>query len=143
MPAAPKPEPRPKKRLAFGRTLAAPTKPIAHMSPKRRAYLASPQHDRAYSEREAYCVGHALGAPGRCIGILTPHHTLKRSQAGGIEAAEQYPVVTVCAWLNGAFESDPEARKWGETHTFVRGGVQYRFIVRGVADADGGRADDE
>lgn len=114
-------------------TFTSVPKPMNVRSKKRQAYLASAEHDRAYSEREAYCVGHAVGAPGRCTGILTPHHTLPRSQAGGLERAEELaPVVTVCAWLNTWFQED--GREWAQTHTFVRGGVEYPFLVSLDAD---------
>lgn len=102
------------------------------VSPKRRAYNASEEHMEAYGVAEAYCVGHALDAPGKCFGPLTPHHTLKRS-VGGLELAEKYPVVTLCSSLNDGIESDPAIRKWAETHTFNRGGVDYPFLVSRVA----------
>lgn len=104
------------------------TKPMNQVSEKRRRYVRSEAHRDAYGVAEAYCVGHALDAPGKCWGPLTPHHTLKRS-VGGIELAEQYPVVTLCAWLNGAIESDTEVRAWALRSTFSRGGVSYPFLV--------------
>ena len=105
------------------------TKPMNQRSKKRRAYLASDAHKAAYGAAEGYCVGHANGAPGRCWGDLTPHHTMKRS-AAGLEVAERdAPVVTLCAWLNGAIESDPAVRRWAIRTTFVRAGVAYPFLV--------------
>lgn len=99
------------------------------ISKKRRAYLASDEHQEAYGVAEAYCVGHALDAPGRCTGPLTPHHTIKRSVAGLEYAEANAPVVTLCAWLNGAIESDRNVRAWAMATTFNRGGVDYPFLV--------------
>ena len=99
------------------------------VSAARRAYLASDEHRDAYGVAEAYCVGHALDAPGKCFGPLTAHHTMKRS-AAGLEASERLaPVVTLCAWLNGAIESDPEVRAWAIRSTFNRGGQDFPFLV--------------
>lgn len=124
-----KPAPRARKRLAPGRTLAAPTRPMAAFSDKRLAYLASDVHEESYGVAEAYCVGHALDAPGRCFGPLTPHHTLKRS-VGGLEYAEQNaPVVTLCSSLNDDIESKPETRAWALRTKFTRNGVEYPFLV--------------
>lgn len=102
---------------------------IQPVSAPMKAYLASQQHKDVYSEAEAYCVGHALGAPGRCQPPLTKHHTLHRSYAGLEYSEANAPVVTLCAWLNGAIESDADVRKWAETHTFNRNGVEYPFLV--------------
>ncbi len=103
------------------------TKPgLKVMSGGKRAYLDSEQHERAYSEAEAYCVGHSLGAPGRCNGILSPHHTMKRSVAGQAYSEANSPVVTLCTFLNDGIESIPEIRTWALTHTFRRAGEDYR-----------------
>ena len=99
------------------------------MSAGMREYRASDAHKESYSQAESYCVGHALDAPGRCIPPLTPHHTLKRSVGGQPFAEAHAPVVTLCAWLNGAIESDPAVRAWALTTTFERNGVSYPFLV--------------
>lgn len=99
----------------------------------RQAYLDSKEHKEAYGVAEAYCVGHALDAPGKCQPPLTPHHTLKQSYAGKEYAEKNAPVVTLCAWLNGAIESDPEVRAWALRTTFNRNGVDYPFLIDKVS----------
>lgn len=103
------------------------------VSAPRRAYMASQEHKEAYGVAEAYCVGHALDAPGKCMPPLTPHHTLKQSYAGKKYAEANAPVVTLCAWLNGAIESDPEVRAWALRATFNRNGVDYPFLIDKVS----------
>ena len=104
--------------------------PLRARSAKRAAYLAGEAHQAAYEALEAFCVGHALGAPGRCLGPLTPHHTAPRGTSGGLEAAERTaPVVALCAGLNDAIQSDPAVRAWATSHTFTRGGVAYPFLI--------------
>lgn len=106
------------------------------VSEGKRAYLASETHKAIYAEASSgYCVGHAVGAPGRCSGPLTPHHTASRGASGGQEAAEKRaPVVMLCSTLNDAIGSDPEVKRWAETHTFTRDGVQYPFLVHPTQD---------
>lgn len=101
------------------------------MSEAKRAYLDSEKHQAVYAEAlgDKFCVGHAAGAPGRCTERLTPHHILPRSQAGGQEAAERFPVVMLCDWLNDAVQSIPEVREWAKSHYFHRNGRDYPFLL--------------
>lgn len=101
------------------------------VSADKRAYLASEKHQAVYAEAlgDKFCVGHAAGAPGRCTERLTPHHILPRSQAGGQEKAEDYPVVMLCDWLNDAVQSNPEVREWAKSHYFHRNGNDWPFLL--------------
>lgn len=101
------------------------------VSAGKREYLRSEKHQAVYAEAlgDKFCVGHAAGAPGRCTERLTPHHILPRSQAGGQEQAEAYPVVMLCDWLNDAVQSNPECRAWAETHYFHRNGRDWPFLM--------------
>lgn len=119
-----------------GHPYADPTRAgLKPISDGRLAYQQSSAHKEAYGVAEAYCVGHALDAPGKCHGPLTPHHTVKRS-VGGLEFAEANgPVVSLCSTLNDAIESDPEVRTWALTHTFVRAGVSHPFLLSAKARA--------
>lgn len=106
------------------------------MSAGMRAYRQSEEHKESYSQAESYCVGHALDAPGRCFGPLTPHHTAPRGAFGGQRAAEREgPVVTLCSTLNDAVQSDPKTRQWALTHSFVRAGVSHPFLLSAKATA--------
>lgn len=85
MPSAPKPEPRVRKRLAVGRTLAAPTKPMAAFSRKRRAL-----YDDAYlPARARFLEAHPdcemrITTPRICTGKATEvQHMLQRSLTPG------------------------------------------------------------
>lgn len=101
------------------------------VSDGRRAYQQSEAHQEAYAAASApQCLAGLAGAPGQCLGPLTPHHTLSRSQAGGLEAADKFPVVSLCAYHNDAIESDPKMRRWAERTTFERGGKEYPFRMR-------------
>lgn len=101
------------------------------MSEGKREYLKSQKHQEVYAEAmgDKFCVGHAAGAPGRCTERLTPHHILPRSQAGGQEKAEDYPVVMLCDWLNDAVQSVAEVREWAKSHYFHRNGRDWPFLL--------------
>lgn len=81
----PKPESRARKRLAPGRTLAAPTKPIAAFSAKRRAV-----YDEAYlPARARFLEAHPdcemrILTPRICTGVATTiQHMYQRSLVPG------------------------------------------------------------
>ena len=109
MPAAPKPTPRPKKRLARGSTLAAPTAPIAPMSPKRRAFyrdVYAPMRDAAIGDGTEPC---QIVSPV-CTGYAEHlHEILTRGRAGGLEAAlrDGPPPVVACDACNGYVGENP------------------------------------
>lgn len=103
---------------------------LAQQSKGRTDYMASQQHKDAYADRGSACLMGLAGAPTPCSGGPTPHHILARSAAGGLERAEQYPVITLCSGHNTAVEQDPTVRKWAETHYFERGGIEYPFRLR-------------
>lgn len=102
------------------------------VSAARRAYLESEEHKEAYAraDEDGVCLGHLAGAPGKCLGPLTRHHIVPRSQAGGLPAADTYPVVLLCAWLNDGVQSDEKLRKWAENTTFERDGRVYPFLMK-------------
>lgn len=102
------------------------------ISAPRRAYLESGEHKAVYAEASAdeFCVGHAAGAPGRCMGPLTPHHTAPRGRFGGQRAAEETAaVVMVCVALNDDIENDAETAEWARTHFFMRQGKPHPFLL--------------
>lgn len=101
------------------------------MSEAKRAYLSSEKHQAVYAEAlgDKFCVAHAAGAPGRCTNVLTPHHILPKSQAGGQERAEDFPVVSVCDWFNDAVQANAEVRAWGKSHYFHRNGRDWPFLL--------------
>lgn len=80
---------------------------------------------RSKDARSKPCGFFAAGAPeptpmfGTCNGDAEGvHHTMPRSRAGGLEAAERYPKVPACNAHNAAATQDPEMMRWAETHTF-------------------------
>ena len=100
---------------------------LQSVSEARRAYQQSEAHKAAYASLEGVCMAEAAGAPGACHGELTPHHTMPRSQAGGLERADEYPVVALCAWHNTWVQEG--GREWARTHTFHRNGQDHFFLI--------------
>lgn len=98
----------------------------------REAYLRSDTHRQAYREAETAekCLAGLAGAPGACLGPLTPHHIAGRGAFGGQRAAEQYPVIALCSYHNEAIESDVQMARWAERNTFERDGKVYPFRMR-------------
>ena len=107
------------------------------VSEARRAYQSSTAHQEAYASLGGACVAEAMGAPGQCLGPITPHHLYARSAAGGLGAADKYGVAGVCAYHNEAIEQDVEMRRWAELHTFVAAdGLEWPLrITRGWLQA--------
>lgn len=115
MPADPKPAARAKKRLAFGSTLAAPTKPIAAMSDKRAAEyevrnLFAPQM------REQDCIVKVRGGftVPECSGIATVHEPWTRARGGPIDDPRN--AVPCCAFHNTWLSQTVAGQRWGEAN---------------------------
>lgn len=109
MPAYPKPPKRDRKRLAAGRTLAAPTKPMAAFSAKRRAlYDESYLPQRAkFLEAHPDCEMRIL-VPRICTGkATTVQHMYQRSLVPGADN-----LLDESNWLAACFECND----WAGSH---------------------------
>ena len=93
----------------------AKPKGLGARSEGREAYLASDEHQSAYAEASSPdCAVEAAGAPGACLGGLTPHHVVSRSLAGSLEKADDYPIIMACTRHHEYLHE--EGRKWAEEH---------------------------
>lgn len=104
----PKPAPRKRGRLAPGRTLEAPTKPMRPMSAKRAALyqnVYAPLRDEAVGDGTEPC---QIQSPA-CTGYVEHlHEVFSRGRAGGLEAAlRDGAVVPCCDACNGYVSENP------------------------------------
>ena len=106
---------------------------LRRISLSRAAYLESDEHRDAYIPA-ASCLMAGHDDVPRCMGKLTPHHTSPRGISGGLRAAEQYPVITLCAGHNTWVQEG--GREWATNHTFVRDGVEHPFLRRPSRERD-------
>lgn len=98
------------------------------VSDGRAAYQRSAAHTEAYAAAKTpQCLAKLADAPGTCVLPLTPHHTVPRSKAGGLEAADTYPIITLCAFHNSWVQED--GRDWATTHFVTVGNRQWPFLV--------------
>ena len=114
----PKPKPRERRRLAHGSTLAAPSKPIAPMSEKRRKFykdVYAPMRDEAVGDGREPC---QIQSPV-CTGFVEHlHEPLTRGKAGGLEAAlrEGPPPIPACDACNSYVS---ENQVWARERGFI------------------------
>lgn len=100
------------------------------VSDGRAAYQRSVAHTEAYeAARATTCLPAVYGAPGPCFGLSTPHHILARSKAGGLEAADAYPVVPACERHNAAIQDSIDTREWAIRTYFTLGNRQFPFLI--------------
>lgn len=99
---------------------------ISPIGKDREAYLRQSKYRaRSKDAQTKPCGFFAAGAPepprmfGECNGDAEGvHHTMPRSRAGGLEAAERYPKVPACNAHNTAATQDADLMAWATTHTF-------------------------
>ena len=108
MPSDPKPPKRAPKRLAPGRTLAAPTEPMRAMSEKRAEFYRDvyrPMRAEAVGDGHEPC---QIVSPA-CTGYVEHlHEVFSRGRAGGLEAAvRDGAVVPCCDRCNGYVSENP------------------------------------
>lgn len=111
------------KRTGSPRRKADPSRksrqPINTQSAKRRAERTERQDVVALVlDRDGYrCVPAQRGAPGDCMGGLTAHELVKRSQRNGAHL-DPDNCIACCARHNGWIEDNPaEARRLGVTRS--------------------------
>ncbi len=113
----PKPERRPKRRRAYGSTLAASEpmsrRPMSRESTKGRAERLRWQADRdAHLAVEPTCQAPRYGLPQPCWGVTTVHHVRVRGMGG--RRGNTGPLVTLCAGHHRYVEDNrAEARGLG------------------------------
>lgn len=117
VPAAPKPEPRPRKRLAPGRTLAAPTEKMRPFSAKRAVENQVRADLRPHwFRREGVCEAQKYdrrGPGSDCLGGLTIHEAYTRARSGGI-IDDPRSWFTLCAEHNRLVSQDAAWMVWAE-----------------------------
>ncbi len=100
------------------------------ISDGRREYQASEIHREAYREvyTTAECAFEAAGAPDKCFGPITPHHSFPVGRAGSRERSERVaPVVPACAHHNTFASQD--GIDWSENHYVTVGGRDWPLLM--------------
>lgn len=115
MTAHPKPQPRERRRLAPGRTLAAPTVPMRAISPKRAALYVDARPIRA-AVRQGNCAVREVGGftVPPCMGAMTTHEVWPRGRGGPIDDPRN--IVGVCQFHNEWLSQTVEGQAFGEVN---------------------------
>jgi len=111
---------RPVKRLAFGRTLAAPTEPMAKQSPKRAAEVRqeSPVR-RAWLRAHPRCEVKSLGGftVPPCSMDVHVHEPWTRGRGGPTDDPRNF--ATACDWHNTWISQDPTGQAFGYANALL------------------------